>query len=102
MFKVNKTTPKRRQACRSGFFIDKFLTDFTHWFGISIVDFEQVNTDWVADSYQGTVVISEQCLLYKLKFSSKITHYLIGKVKVDAKCFISEAVAQSCSVKKVF
>ena len=45
--KLTIKTPKQRQWCRSGVFIDKF-EDISHLFvsSVSIVDFEQVNVCW--------------------------------------------------------
>ena len=42
---IIKTT-ERWQWCRSVIFFWQLLIDFTHYFGVSIVDFEQVSTYW--------------------------------------------------------
>ena len=40
--KLTIKTPERGQWCRSGVLL---WTDFTHWSGVSIVGFEQVNAE---------------------------------------------------------
>ena len=47
MFKVNnKDTTKRRHWRRSGVFIANFEHNFTPFYSVSIVGFEQVNVCW--------------------------------------------------------
>ena len=51
--KLAKATPERRQRRRSGVFIVKFRTDFTHCVGVSIIDFKQVNAGFLETYFFG-------------------------------------------------
>ena len=69
MFKVNNKTPERHYSRRSSVFIVNF-EHISYLFSVSIVDFAQVNVNWVADLL---TIVHKLAGIYLLKFNNEST-----------------------------